>query len=175
MEKKEHIKKSYGKWIFLAVVILILGIIYFVNSNKFILILEQFQNLLFQIIPILFIVYFIMLLTNYFIDKNKLKKYLGKDAGVKGWVITIISGILSIGPLYLWYPLMKDLQEKGVKDRFLVTFLFNRGIKLQWLPMLIIYFGLKYSLILLFTMAIVSIPQGIITEKLIKISSKNKL
>ena len=73
----------------------------------------------------------------------------------------------------MWYPLMYDLQSKGVKDRFIATFLYNRGIKLQWLPMLVLYFGLKYSLVVLFVMILLSIPQGIITEKLVKRVSRN--
>ena len=129
----------------------------------------MFKRLILQILPVLLLVYFIMLLTNYFVDNKKLKKYMGEDAGFKGWVISIVSGIISVGPVYMWYPLMKDLQTKGVKNKYLVIFLYNRGIKLQWLPMLILYFGLKYSLTLLFIMALISIPQGIITEKLIEL------
>jgi len=92
---------------------------------------------------------------------------MGEEAGIKGWVISIITGIISMGPVYMWYPLMKDLQNKGIKNRFLVAFLYNRGIKLQWIPLLIQFFGWVFSLTLLIVMAIFSVPQGIITEKLI--------
>jgi len=67
---------------------------------------------------------------------------------------------------------MKNLQEKGIQNKFLSTFLYNRGIKLQWAPLLIVYFGWTFSLTLLTVMAIFSIPQGIITEKLINKSGK---
>jgi len=32
---------------------------------------------------------------------------------MKGWLIAILSGILSSGPIYLWYPLLadKDVQQ----------------------------------------------------------------
>lgn len=164
-EKKDN-KSSNVKWIFLGIVVVLFAIISIVYPNKMEPILRLFKNLMVQILPILALVYVIMLLTNYFVDNDKLKKYMGEDAGIKGWVISIVSGILSVGPIYMWYPLMKDLQSKGVKNKFLVTFLYNRGIKLQWLPMLILYFGLKYSLTLLFVMAVMSIPLGIITDKL---------
>lgn len=167
MVQKKGNKSSKGKWIFLGIVVVLFAIVSFIYPTKMEPILLMFKKLMLQILPILVLVYVIMLLTNYFVDNNKLKKYMGEDAGFRGWVISIISGILSVGPIYMWYPLMKDLQLKGVKNKFLVTFLYNRGIKLQWLPMLILYFGLKYSLTLLIVMAVMSIPLGIFTEKII--------
>lgn len=97
---------------------------------------------------------------------------MGEDAGVKAWAIVVIAGIISMGSIYAWYPLLQDLKERGVKDRFLVTFLYNRGIKLQWLPILLLYFGWVYSLTLLIVMAVISVFQGIIVERLVD-ASKN--
>jgi len=168
MQHKEKNKKSNGKWFFLISVLILMLVIFAVDSTKIKPILKMFETLMLQILPVLVLVYFIMLLTNYFVDNKILKKYMSEDSGVKGWLISIVSGIISVGPVYMWYPLMKDLQSKGVKNKYLVIFLYNRGIKIQWLPMLILYFGLKYSLTLMVVMAIMSIPQGIIAEKLIE-------
>ncbi len=168
---KNNANKSKGKWYFLIAIFLLYLIIYFISGNNFILIGKFFIKLIFQILPIFFLVYVLMVLINYFINNEMLKKYLGEEAGIKGWVIAIIIGIISMGPIYMWYPLMKDLQEKGVKDKFLATFLYNRGIKLQWAPLLVLYFGWVFSLTLLVVMVFFSIPQGVITEKLINIKS----
>ena len=86
----------------------------------------------------------------------------------KLWLFSIVSGIISMGPIYLWYPIMKELLDKGLKYRYVAVFLYNRGIKLQLLPMLILYFGITYSITLMIVMAILSIPQAIIVEKLSK-------
>lgn len=100
---------------------------------------------------------------------------MGEDAGFKGWMIAIVAGIISMGSIYVWYPLLKDLQEKGVKDKFIVTFLYNRGVKLQWMPILLLYFGWIYSVTLLVVMSVMSVFQGIITEKLMTCcSDKNQ-
>lgn len=167
MVEKNDKNSSNGKWIFLGIVFLLFAIVSIVYPNKMVAILLLFKRIMLQLLPILVLVYIIMLLTNYFVDNNKLKMYMGENAGIKAWLISIVSGILSVGPVYMWYPLMKDLQAKGVKNKFLIIFLYNRGIKLQWLPMLILYFGLKYSITLLIVMAVMSIPLGIITDKLI--------
>lgn len=168
MHHIEKNKNNNGKWYFLISVLILMLVIFALDSAKILPILKMFENLMLQILPVLVLVYFIMLLTNYFVDNKILKKYMSEDSGVKGWLISIVSGIISVGPIYMWYPLMKDLQSKGVKNKYLVIFLYNRGIKIQWLPMLILYFGLKYSLTLMVVMAIMSIPQGVIAEKLIE-------
>jgi len=167
MEDNTKPKKKMGKWYFLIIVILAYLSIYFFLPDKMMPILNFYIKLILQILPIFLLVYAIMVLTNYFVNNKVLQKYMGEEAGIKGWAISIITGILSMGPVYMWYPLMKDLKNKGIKDRFLVAFLYNRGIKLQWAPMLILYFGWAFSLTLLIVMAIFSVPQGIITEKLI--------
>ena len=165
MEKK----KSYGKWILLIITIGFFAGIYFFSVPKFFLVLNYFTKLLLQIIPILFLVYILMVLINYFITKEILQKQMTDKSSFKKWVMSIVFGIISVGPLYIWYPLMKDLKEKGVEDKFIATFLYNRGIKPQWAPMLILYFGWTYTFVLFFVMTIFSIPQGIITQKLVKL------
>jgi uncharacterized membrane protein YraQ (UPF0718 family) len=159
--KKETNKKA---WIFLVVVVILFLMVFITNQEKGIKILQFYGHLLMQVLPILVLVYFILLLTNYFVDNKMIKKYMLDAKGYKIWLFTIVAGILSVGPIYMWFPLLKDLKDKGVKDRYLASFLYNRGIKLQWLPVLVLYFGLKYVLVLAFVMTFFSIPQGIITE-----------
>ena len=173
-EKGKKKKQALSKWYFLIVVSLIYISIWFFAPEKMMPILNSFFELLLQIAPIFILVYFIMFWANLFIDNKGLQKYMGEDAGIKGWLISILAGIISMGSIYAWYPLLKDLQARGVKDKFLVVFLYNRGIKLQWLPVLLLYFGWIYSITLLIVMAIMSIFQGIITEKLIRLSDVRK-
>ncbi len=118
-----------------------------------------------RIIPILFVVFVLMILVNYFVSPKNLLNYLGKNAGMKGWLIAIIGGILSTGLIYAWYPMLNDLQKQGVRNRFIATFLYNRAVKPALLPLLIFYFGLMYTLVLTVVMVVVSIFQGIIVEK----------
>ena len=161
MQKKQKFNKS---WLFLLVVVILFLLVFFMDSEKGIQIFYFYLKLLAKVLPILLLVYFIMLLTNYFVDNNTIKKVMLQASGFKIWLLTIIAGIVSVGPVYMWLPLLKDLKEKGVKDRYIAGFLYNRGIKIQWLPVLVLYFGLKYVLVLAFVMTVFSIPQGILTE-----------
>jgi len=76
--------------------------------------------------------------------------------------------VLSTGPIYMWYPLLADLKNKGLSYGLIACFLYNRGIKITLLPIAIFYFGWKYVLVLSLAMIFVSIIQGILLNKLIK-------
>jgi uncharacterized membrane protein YraQ (UPF0718 family) len=102
--------------------------------------------------------------TNYFINVNKIKKYVGEKSGLKGWVIVTIAGILSHGSIYMWYPFLKDLQKHGMKNSLVAVFLYNRAIKIPLLPIMIYYFGLAYVVVLSIYMVIASIVEGKIIE-----------
>jgi len=157
-------KKISKSWLFLLLTLLLFIFILFWNKDKGFEILKFYGHLLMKVLPILLLVYFIMLLTNYFVDNKMIKKFMLQTSGFKMWLITIVAGILSVGPIYMWFPLLKDLKDKGVKDRYLASFLYNRGVKIQWLPVLVLYFGLKYVLVLAIVMTFFSIPQGLLTE-----------
>lgn len=92
-----------------------------------------------------------------------------KDKGMKKWFFVIIGGILSSGPIYMWYPLLADLRNKGLNYGLIACFLYNRSIKIPLIPLAIIYFSWKYIIILLLVMILASIIQGIIINKLMEV------
>jgi len=160
-------KKNYTKWYFLLAVIIFYISISFFDYYKFIIIWKWFLKLMLSITPVLFFVFILMFLVNYFVNNDILKKYMWEEAGLKWRFIAIFWWIISAWPIYAWYPLMEDLQKKWIKNKYLVAFLYNRWIKLQWAPVLMSYFWIIYSLILLVVMAVMSIFQWIIVEKMI--------
>jgi uncharacterized membrane protein YraQ (UPF0718 family) len=60
----------------------------------------------------------------------------------------MLAGILSAGPVYAWFPLLKGLREKGADASLIAIFLGNRAVKPFLLPVMISYFGWKYVLVL---------------------------
>jgi uncharacterized membrane protein YraQ (UPF0718 family) len=101
---------------------------------------------------------------NYFLKPKSVSKYLGIESGYKGWFIAICMGILSHGPIYVWYPLLKDLRNHGMRTGLVAVFLFNRAIKIPLLPVMIFYFGLGFVIILSIYMMIASIVEGKLIE-----------
>jgi len=163
------LEKINKKWLFLIIV----GIIYlgfaFANMSLTQNALSEFVLLLKKIIPILIMVFILMFLSNFFLNPKKISKLIGKNAGTKGWLISIASGIVSSGPIYMWYPLLADLKTKGMKNSFIAAFLYNRAVKIPMLPMMIYYFGLPFTIIITIYMVLFSIINGVLVEKLIKL------
>ncbi|MBU1148966.1 hypothetical protein KKI23_02630 [Patescibacteria group bacterium] len=163
MSKSE---KSNIGWYFLFIVILIYLLIGFFRTEAIGLSLQDTWKIAKSIMPILVLVFVVMVITNYSITPDRTKKYLSKAGGKKRWLIALIGGVISMGPIYMWYPLLKDLKEDGASYGFIATFLYNRAVKLPLLPMMIFYFGWSFTIVLTVVMMIVSIIQGLIIEKM---------
>lgn len=161
----EELKKNkYMGVPFLILVIFIYVISYFFFPAEILEGLKATGALAVKIFPVIIILIIIMGIADYFSDPEMLKKYLGEGSGVKGWVIAIVTGIISAGPIYLWYPLLCDLKKKGMKNSLIAVFLYNRAIKIPLTPILIYYFGFKFVLIMLVGMIGGSILQGILMD-----------
>ncbi|MCF7795503.1 hypothetical protein K9M42_00200 [Patescibacteria group bacterium] len=161
------INKKIKPYIFLIFVIFIYLIFFIFNKSIFFTSLDFLKNTLIKILPAFAFVFVLMFLSNYFIDRKFIIKHF-ENSGIKKWIFIILGGILSTGPIYIWYPLLKDLRTKGFSNGIIACFLYNRGIKLPFIPIAIYYFGLKYIVILTLLMIIFSIIQGLIINKTLK-------
>jgi uncharacterized membrane protein YraQ (UPF0718 family) len=161
-------KRKNTKTYFLILTLLVYLIIYIINPAKFLEVINYFLNLIKKIILPLIIILLLMILTNLFFDKKHYLQDLRKANKHLKTGLSIIGGIVSSGPIYVWYPLLKNLKEKGLENKYLAIFLYNRSIKLALLPILIGYFGIKFTIILTIVMILVSILQGELIELIIK-------
>lgn len=162
-------KKINNNVFFLIIVLFLYFILIFINFDLVQKSLFQFIQLTKEIIPVFISIFILMFLLNIYLDKNKIMKLLGHSSGIKGWIISVIGGILSMGPVYIWYPILSDLKEKGMKNSFIAVFLYNRAIKLPVLPIMVHYFGLTFTIILTSYMIIFSIINGILINKIVKL------
>ncbi|MFP4022516.1 MAG: permease [Candidatus Paceibacterota bacterium] len=162
-------KKISGGVIFLLLVIILYLILGVVDSDIIQVALVYFLKVIKDVTPIFVTVFILMFLFNLFLDEKKMAKFLGESAGIKGWFISIIGGVLSMGPIEMWYPLLGDMQKGGMKNSFITTFLYNRGIKLPLLPMMVHYFGLPFTVVLTFYMLVFSVINGILLGKILKL------
>jgi uncharacterized membrane protein YraQ (UPF0718 family) len=129
-------------------------------------VLTALIRLIVRIVPILLIVFVLMFLTNLFFENKSVFRFLGKGSGLRGWTIAIGGGIISSGPIYMWYPLLSDLKAKGMKDSLIATFLYNRAVKIPLLPMMVHYFGWDFTLALSIYMILFSVVNGIVVQRL---------
>lgn len=166
MNKKQK-KKGRGSLLFLLIVIVLYGITFLFDSQLALNALELAEKLLYRLIPVLFLVFTLIFLSNLLIRPDWVRSNVGQESGLKGWVVAVISGILSVGPIYPWYALLKDLKAKGMRTALIAVFLYNRGIKLPLLPLMIHYFGLAFTLILAGYLTLFSLFTGVVMEKIL--------
>ena len=128
--------------------------------------LKASASILIQLCPALLLIILLMGMINYFINPKTVSKYVGEGSGIKGWLLAIFTGMLSHGPIYAWYPLLKDLRDQGMKTGLITTFLYSRAIKIPLLPLMVYYFGIPFVVILTSYMIIASVVQGQIIQKI---------
>jgi len=158
-------KKNKSGYIMLGVVSALYIILFFVNADKTVNSLFASLKVLKMIAPILLVVFFLMALLNAFIDEKSIAKHLGRDSGAKGWFIALFGGILSHGSGYIWYPMLQELRSKGAMDGLVIAFIYARAIKLPWLPLMISYFGLSFTIVLSLYILLAAFIQGVIVNK----------
>ena len=103
-------------------------------------------NLLRRIIPVLAVVLLFMAGGN-LVPHAFVKRHLGGDSGMKGYLFALAAGTLSHGPVYAWYPFLSELQAKGVSNGKIATFLFARAVKIPLLAAMAFYFGIPFTII----------------------------
>ncbi|GBD90028.1 putative permease [bacterium BMS3Abin04] len=161
---KTNKKTSNRSFMVMCILLAIYALVYFFNKNIFMKISDQFLKLLLQIFPFLIIVFVLMFLTNLWLKPDIIKKYLGENSGAKGMALASLAGILSVGSVYMWYPLIKDLKVNGMSNKLISVFIYNRAVKLHLLPLMVLYFGITFTIILTVLTIIFSFIIGEIVE-----------
>jgi uncharacterized membrane protein YraQ (UPF0718 family) len=168
MNKLINKNKISGGVKFLIIVLTIYLVIALFNFSIVKDALSGFLIMFIKIIPILIIVFIIMVLVNLYFTKERIGQYLGVESGIMGWIYAMISGILFSGPPYVFFPLLGELKKRGMKNSLVAVFLYNRNVKIPFLPIMIHYFGFNFTIILSLYIIIFSILNGKIIGWLIK-------
>ncbi len=145
---------------------MIYGLTAVVDSELALRALAGFTQLLDKVLPALALVFVLIFAINLLLDPQRVRKYLGKQSGIKGWLTAIVAGILSTGPVYAWYAVLRDLRQKGMRTSLVAVLLYSRAVKLPLLPLLVHYFGLDYTLVLVLYLIGFSVISGLIMEKI---------
>ena len=166
-------KKIPLPFIFLLLICILYFILSFFNINLVINALINTGKMTLKIIPILIFVFIFSIFINLYLKNDTIKKHLGENSGIKGLLYAIIGGILISGPPYILYPMLNKLKKSGVKNSLIAIFLYNRNIKIPYIPVMIFYFGLSYTIIISIYILIFSILNGFLINLFIKETNEN--
>jgi uncharacterized membrane protein YraQ (UPF0718 family) len=141
------LSKQKKSWIFPVCVVIIYLIVWIVLPEKILPALKIIKNISLQMAIPLLISLFMMFLLNMYVSTAHITKFMGKRRGVVGMIFSSIAGIVSMGPIFAWFPFLKTLKDKGMADIYLANFLSCRAVKPVLFPILISYFGWRFSLV----------------------------
>ncbi|MDA3786163.1 MAG: permease, partial [Deltaproteobacteria bacterium] len=119
-----------------------------------------------KVLPIFAVVIIFTALLNYALQPKQIVQHLGEKSGAKGWLLALLAGVISYGPMYAWYPMITDLRSQGLRDGLIVVFFYARAIKLPLLPLMLDYFGAPFTLVLSVYILLGAFLQGWIFEQL---------
>ena len=145
-------KRGWRMLLIPAFVLTIYSVLFAVTPDKAGKALESSGIIFLHLAGPMGLVFTLMVLMNLFLKPAHIVKFLGKGSGIRGIALSAAAGIISMGPIYAWYPLLNELRKKGAAYSFIAIFLGNRAVKPFLLPIMISYFGWMYAGILtLFT------------------------
>jgi len=136
------------RMIFPAAVLILYAILFVFMPEGAFTALKSSGKIALHIVWPLSLAFVMMVILNVWVRPVHIARFLGSRAGLKGVAFSTVAGIISMGPIYVWYPLLKELREKGARIFHLTNFLNNRTVKPFLLPIMIFYFGWMYALIL---------------------------
>lgn len=145
---RKIIKNIPSAWQFLLIVIAMLFVVYFLNPIVAKISLVNAFKIFTKLLPSLFLIFVFMFIFNVLVTDSFIKKNLQKDNGIKKYFIVALAGILSTGPIYMWFAFLSTMKDKGVNEGLISIFLYNRAIKLPLLPLMIDYFSIKTTVII---------------------------
>jgi len=140
--------RFWWNWIFLFTVLIIYFITGLINSKYFLNVWKLVINILInQILLVLLIVFVFMFILNILLQKKTIKDKIKKSTNSTKYIFSVIGWIFSTGPVYMWYPFLKQLKDNWLNYGHIASFIYARAVKIPFLAVMIFYFGLKYTII----------------------------
>jgi uncharacterized membrane protein YraQ (UPF0718 family) len=157
-----------GGWWFLAAMVVLQLVVVWLDPGLGEASAVRFLSTLTDLLPLFGVMFLLLWLFNLYVRPGMFVKRLGRKAGLKGWAFSIGAGALSMGPMYLWYPVLGQLRAEGLRPGPAAAFLYSRAIKVPMLPFMAHYFGASYMALFVVCILLFSVLNGVAMERLAK-------
>jgi uncharacterized membrane protein YraQ (UPF0718 family) len=134
--------------ILLCLTILALIISFFIDKNKTMAGLKKGLKMFLDLLPPLSIILISLSLLLYFIPKELLVEWLGKESGIAGILTAALAGSISLIPGFVAFPLCNILLSNGATYTVIAVFITTlMMVGVVTLPIEKKFFGLKVALL----------------------------
>ncbi|MDL2258949.1 permease [Eubacteriales bacterium OttesenSCG-928-K08] len=162
------LKKLKGN-LFLIIVILAYIVMFIARPEMGVASVKNSAYYIKEMLMIMPVIFILTALLDLWLPKEKVIRFLGKEAGVKGIVFSFVLGSVSAGPVYAAFPMCVMLHKKGASIRNIVIILSSWAV--IKIPMLINeakFLGPKFMAIRWVLTVIAIIIFSWITSKMVK-------
>ena len=162
------LKKLKGN-LFLIVVILAYIVMFIVRPEMGVASVKNSAYYIKEMLMIMPVIFILTALLDLWLPKEKVIRFLGKEAGIKGIIFSFVLGSVSAGPDYAAFPMCVMLHKKGASIRNIVIILSSWAV--IKIPMLINeakFLGPKFMAIRWVLTVIAIIIFSWITSKMVK-------
>ena len=144
-------------------------VMFIINQNMGIASVKNSFYYIKEMIMIMPVIFVLTALLDLWVPKEKITKYLGKEAKAKGVVLSLALGSISAGPIYAAFPLCVMLHKKGASVRNLVIILSAWAvIKVPMLLNELKFLGFGFMAVRWFLTVIAIVVFSWITAKIVK-------
>ncbi len=164
----KNIKSFLNEYPLETIILIVAVVLMILNPSKTLFGLGYALKTYLNLLPIIISVAFLMGFISEFLNKKTVSKLVGRETGIKGVMIGAIFGTFMVGPSFLFYPLFKELRERGAGVNVIATTIGAWSIKLQWLPFAILFLGLKFVLLFDVLILIFAILSGFVVSWFVK-------
>ncbi|HBO16422.1 MAG: hypothetical protein UR69_C0003G0033 [Candidatus Moranbacteria bacterium GW2011_GWE2_35_2-] len=164
----DKIKKLPGGVKFMLSMAVVYLIAIFVDKSFVLSSFNKFVQTLIELLPILVLVFGVIFIVNIFLNPETIKKHLGHDSGLKGWFYASLGSVLIVSPPYVIFPLLGQLKKHGMKYSLMAVFLGNRNVQPAFLPVMVYYFGLPFTVVISVYILIFSVLSGIVMGRVME-------
>lgn len=161
---KKHLKNYM--WVIFFIIFSISS--YFIGFRPGLVIYSNFSQFFIEMLLFIPFLFIIIGLFDVWFPKKMLEKYVGKESGIKGIIVSILLAMLQAGPLYGAFPVAYMLHKKGasVKNIFIYLGAFS-SMKIPMLGIEIGYLGIKFTVIRTLISLPIFISIGYIMERIL--------
>lgn len=143
---KIYLNKIKENWFFLLLIVTFL-VFFRIDFSMGTLAVKNTAYYIKEMLMIMPVVFILTALLDTWISKDTIMKFLGKDAGLKGLVLSFVLGSISAGPIYAAFPVCVMLHNKGASVRNIVVILSAWAvIKVPMLVNEAAFLGMKFTI-----------------------------
>lgn len=161
--------KKIKENLFLAIVALAYAILFIAKPAMGMESVKSSGYYIKEMLMIMPVIFLLTALLDMWVPKEKIMRYLGKDARAKGALLAFVVGSISVGPVYAAFPMCVMLHKKGASIRNIVIILSSWAvIKVPMLLNEAKFLGLRFMAIRWMLTVIAILIFSWITAKIIK-------